>query len=159
MNIVRTRSGQKKTATSTPGISGPSRIADWGGQTSLLGPNSAQFEIERDGEDTALNMFPTSLFKQFIAWEGEAPAEPLHCWLGRSLALPSVFNGPGIAENFGAVRRSLHGSAFPGVSLGTNKTNHILGRKIVGRKIVANNLFAFDLSANCLRCRGILLRF
>ena len=38
-------------------------------------------------------MFPTSLPKQFIAWEGEAPAEPLHRWLGRSLALPKVSNG------------------------------------------------------------------
>ena len=43
MNIDRTRSGQKKTATSTPGISGSSRIADWGVQTSLPGPNSQQF--------------------------------------------------------------------------------------------------------------------
>ncbi len=33
-------------------------------------------------------MFSTSLFKQFVAREGEAPAEPLRRKLGRSLALP-----------------------------------------------------------------------
>lgn len=37
---------------------------------------------------TAPNMFPMSLPQQFVDREGEAPAEPLHHWLGRSLALP-----------------------------------------------------------------------
>ena len=48
--------------------------------------------MTREGEATAVNIFPTSLPKQFIAREGEAPAEPLHRWLGRSLALPKVFS-------------------------------------------------------------------
>ena len=52
---------------------------------------------------TALNMFSTSLPKQFVAREGEAPAEPLHRWLGRSLALPKVFTGIGFAKMFRAV--------------------------------------------------------
>jgi hypothetical protein len=33
-------------------------------------------------------MFSTSLPEQFIAREGEAPAQPLRPQLGRSLALP-----------------------------------------------------------------------
>ncbi len=37
---------------------------------------------------------------QFIAREGEAPAEPLHRWLGRSLALPEVLTGLGFAMMF-----------------------------------------------------------
>ncbi len=48
-------------------------------------------------------MFPTSLPKQFIAREGEAPAEPLDRWLGRSLALPKVFNENYFAKMFTAV--------------------------------------------------------
>lgn len=28
------------------------------------------------GEATALNMFPMRLPRQFVAWEGEAPAQP-----------------------------------------------------------------------------------
>ena len=44
--------------------------------------------VTREGEVIAPNLFPTSLPKQFIAGEGEAPAEPLQPWLGRSLALP-----------------------------------------------------------------------
>ena len=42
----------------------------------------------REGEATALNMFLVSLHNEFVAWEGEAPAEPLHRRLGKSLALP-----------------------------------------------------------------------
>ena len=38
----------------------------------------------------ALNLFPWSLLEQFIAREGEAPAEPLRQWLGSSLALPKI---------------------------------------------------------------------
>ena len=34
---------------------------------------------------------------------GEAPDEPLHPWLGRSLALPKVFNGIDFAKMFRAV--------------------------------------------------------
>ena len=51
------------------------------------------------GEDPAANMFPTSLPKQFLAREGEAPAEPLHRWFGRSLALPRVFKGAARAHH------------------------------------------------------------
>ncbi len=56
-----------------------------------------------ESEATAVNMFPTSLPQQFIAREGEAPAEPLHRWLGRSLALPKVVNGIDFAKMFRAV--------------------------------------------------------
>ena len=52
---------------------------------------------------TTVNMFPTSLPKQFVVREGEAPAEPLHRWLGRSLALPKVFNGIDFAKMFTSV--------------------------------------------------------
>ena len=41
-----------------------------------------------EGEANAVSMFSTSLPKQFIAREGEAPAEPLQPWLGGSLAPP-----------------------------------------------------------------------
>ena len=60
-------------------------------------------EFQWEGEATAVNMFPTSLPKSFIAREGEAPAEPWHLWLGRSLALPKVFNGIDFAKMFTAV--------------------------------------------------------
>ena len=60
-------------------------------------------EFQWDGGATAVNKFPTSLPRQFIAREGEAPAEPLHRWLGRSLALPKVFNGIDFAKMFRAV--------------------------------------------------------
>ncbi len=36
------------------------------------------------------HMFPTSLHNEFVTREGEAPAEPLQPWLGRSLALPKI---------------------------------------------------------------------
>ncbi|MCY2986220.1 MAG: hypothetical protein NTY15_21540, partial [Planctomycetota bacterium] len=42
-----------------------------------FGPNKTLGENWED-EATAVNMFPTSLPKSFIAREGEAPAEPLH---------------------------------------------------------------------------------
>ncbi len=61
-----------------------------------LGPIKAFGESEA----TAVNMFTTSLPKQSIAREGEAPAEPLHRWLGRSLALPKVLTGLGFAMMF-----------------------------------------------------------
>ncbi len=69
----------------------------WSSPRSIVEPpgncNSVHF-VAWEGEATAVNMFPTSLPKQFIAREGEAPAEPLHRWLGRSLALPNAFRGP-----------------------------------------------------------------
>ena len=48
-------------------------------------------------------MFPMSLPKQFIVREGEAPAEPLHRWLDRILALPMVFNEIDFAKMFTTV--------------------------------------------------------
>ena len=42
----------------------------------------------REGEATAVNMFTSSSLNQFVAREGEAPAEPWRPQLGRSLALP-----------------------------------------------------------------------
>ena len=54
-------------------------------------------------------MFPMSLPRRFVAREGEAPAEPLHSWLGRSLALPRVFNGIEFAKMFRAVAPPSHG--------------------------------------------------
>ncbi len=44
-------------------------------------------------ERTPLNMFSSTLPNPFIAWEGEAPAEPLRRKLGRSLALPLISDG------------------------------------------------------------------
>ena len=58
-------------------------------------------------------MFPMSLPRPFIAWEGEAPAEPLHRWLGRSLALPGVLPVLGFAKMFRAVGRSLRSITSP----------------------------------------------
>ncbi len=40
-----------------------------------------------------VNMFSSNLPNPFIAWEGEAPAEPLRRKLGRSLALPLISDG------------------------------------------------------------------
>ncbi len=45
--------------------------------------------IYREGEATPTNMYSAILSNQFMAWEGEAPAEPGRCQLGRSLALPN----------------------------------------------------------------------
>ncbi len=42
----------------------------------------------REGEAIPVNMFPLSLLNKFVTREHEALAEPLRCWLGRSLALP-----------------------------------------------------------------------
>ena len=53
-------------------------------------------------------MFPMSLPRQFIAWEGEDPAEPLRGWLGRSLALPKVFAELGFAKMFRLVTSASH---------------------------------------------------
>ena len=47
---------------------------------------------------------------QCISREGEAPAEPLRRKLGRSLALPKVLWGLGIANMFGAVKSPTRGS-------------------------------------------------
>ncbi len=41
-------------------------------------------------------MFSSTLPNPFLAWEGEAPAEPWRRKLGRSLALPWVFTPLGI---------------------------------------------------------------
>ena len=43
-------------------------------------------------------MFTSTLPNQFIAREGEAPAEPMRRQLGRSLALPLFFIRLGVAE-------------------------------------------------------------
>ncbi len=47
---------------------------------------------------TSLNMFSSTLPNPFLAWEGEAPAEPLRRKLGRSLALPLVSNAFAISK-------------------------------------------------------------
>ena len=44
--------------------------------------------IAREGEATPVDMLPSTLSNPFITREGEAPAEPWRCQLGRSLALP-----------------------------------------------------------------------
>ena len=59
--------------------------------------------LQRNPQPAPVNMFPTSLPRQFIARKGEAPAELLHRWLGRSLALPKVFDGIDFAKMFEAV--------------------------------------------------------
>ena len=69
---------------------------------------------------TAVNMFPMGLPKQFIAREGEAPAEPLHRWLGWSLALPKVFNGIDFTKMFRAVERGSCPSWGRNVSAGAS---------------------------------------
>ncbi len=48
-------------------------------------------------------MFSSTLPDPFLAWEGEAPAEPWRIKLGRSLALPLVSNAFDIAKMFRAV--------------------------------------------------------
>ena len=48
-------------------------------------------------------MLSSTVAKQFVSWEGEAPAEPWRRKLGRSFALPSVLKGLGIAKMFTAV--------------------------------------------------------
>ncbi len=48
-------------------------------------------------------MFSSTLPNPFLAWEGEAPAEPLRRKLGRSLALPWVSNAFDIAKMFRGV--------------------------------------------------------
>ena len=63
--------------------------------------NSHQYGL-REGEATAVNIFKAISPKQFVVREGEAPAEPLHRWLGRSLALPMVFNAIVFAKLFTA---------------------------------------------------------
>ncbi len=55
--------------------------------------------MTREGEANPLNMFSSTLPNPFLAWEGEAPAEPLRRKLGRSLALPLVSNAFDIAKN------------------------------------------------------------
>ena len=60
-------------------------------------PGAAEEEMHRRLLLIAVNMFFASLPNEFVAWEGEAPAEPLHRWLGRSVALTGV-KGPGIAK-------------------------------------------------------------
>ncbi len=49
--------------------------------------------MAREGEATPLNMFSSTLPNPFLAWEGEAPAEPWRRKLGRSLALPLISDG------------------------------------------------------------------
>ena len=44
----------------------------------------------------------------FVEREGEAPAEPLRRWLGRSLALPKILTGLGIAKMLGAMASLSH---------------------------------------------------
>ncbi len=65
-------------------------------------------------------MFSSPLHNPFLAWEGEAPAEPWLIKLGRSLALPLVFNAFAIAKmlrGVGPRRRKLGRSlAFPAIS-------------------------------------------
>ncbi len=56
--------------------------------------------VGREGEAIPLNMFSSNLPNPFLAWEGEAPAEPLRRKLGRSLALPLVSNALDIAKMF-----------------------------------------------------------
>ena len=65
-----------------------SKALPWNALTSRL--CLALAKLLQQSETTAVNMLSTSLPKQLIAWEGEAPAEPLRGWLGRSLALPKV---------------------------------------------------------------------
>jgi hypothetical protein len=47
----------------------------------------------------------------------EAPAEPRHCKLGRSLALPTFLKGRGIAKMFESVGGSFQEIAFPAASI------------------------------------------
>ncbi len=58
-------------------------------------------------------MFSSTLPNPFLAWEGEAPAEPLRRKLGRSLALPFVFNAFAIAFNAFDIAKMLRGVASP----------------------------------------------
>ena len=51
---------------------------------------------------------PLQAFFNWITREGEAPAEPLHHWLGRNLALPKVFNGIDFAKMLTAVASLSH---------------------------------------------------
>ena len=44
--------------------------------------------MDLEGKATTVSMFSSWGSNQFIAREGEAPAEPLHRQLDRSLALP-----------------------------------------------------------------------
>ncbi len=50
-----------------------------------------------------VNIFSSTLPNPFLAWEGEAPAEPWRIKLGRSLALPLVSNAFDIAKMFRGV--------------------------------------------------------
>ncbi len=61
-----------------------------------------------EGEAIPLNMFSSTLPNPFLAWEGEAPAEPLRSKLGRSLALPMVSNAFAIAKMFRAMGSLSH---------------------------------------------------
>jgi len=45
-----------------------------------------------ESEATPVNMFSWTLPNPFLAWWGEAPAEPLRRKLGRSVALPLILN-------------------------------------------------------------------
>ncbi len=75
--------------------------------------------MARVREATPVNMLSSTLPNPFLAWEGEAPNEPLRRKLGRSLALPLVSNAFAIAKMFRARgeapaeplrrRRSQHG--------------------------------------------------
>ena len=48
-----------------------------------------------------------STLQRCLQRSGEAPAEPLHHWLGRTLALPKVFNGLDFAKMFTVVGSGL----------------------------------------------------
>ncbi len=56
-------------------------------------PGQLNQSTVRWGEVTAVNMFSSTIPNPLIAWEGEAPAEPLRRKLGRSLALPLISDG------------------------------------------------------------------
>ncbi len=64
--------------------------------------------LAREGEACPVNMFSSTLPNPFLAWEGEAPAEPLRIKLGRSLALPLVSNAFAIAKMFRGVATLSH---------------------------------------------------
>ncbi len=63
-----------------------------------------------EGWPIPVNMFSSTLPNPFLAWEDEAPAEPLRRKLGRSLALPLVSNAFDIAKMFRAVASPSPGS-------------------------------------------------
>ncbi len=98
-------------------------------------------------------MFLMSLHNEFVAWEGEAPAEPLHRWLGRSLALPKVFNGIDVAKMFtAAASPSRHEQS--GRSAKQSVTNESEGKSAQSHSTFRRYPMATGQSLGCFHCSG-----